>query len=275
MCFTLNNYTADECERIEKLYEEGKVSYIVVGKEVGDNGTPHLQGYLELARKRRMGGLKRLGGLARAHFEFARGSPVEAAEYCKKDTTWIEKGTRMETGSRSDLRNAVTLIEEGKSMRQVAELYPVAYVQSFRGLERLRAILKDERRQWKTNVQVFWGRETGTGKSRLAAGLAGENPFYFMPSASGCWFDGYEGQTVAIFDDFDGWQVPFRMLLQILDRYPYRVPIKGGSREWCPKKIYITSNYAPHEWYRHVNQLDICPLQRRLDGVFRVEESIW
>ena len=43
-CFTLNNYNEEEEVRALALPEE--VSYGVVGKEVGESGTPHFQGYL-------------------------------------------------------------------------------------------------------------------------------------------------------------------------------------------------------------------------------------
>ena len=163
-------------------------------------------------------------------------------------------------------------------MRDIADELPTTYVQYRRGLEELRQELRGERRTWKSNTTVFWGRRSGTGKSRLARDLAGtdEEPYIFMPSTGqGCWFDGYGGQRVAIFDDFVGTQVPFRTMLQVLDRYPSRMPVKGGSVSWCPRKVYITSNVAPSEWYSHVRGLDVSPLLRRLDCVHEIVEPIY
>lgn len=39
-CFTLNNWTQEEYEDLTSR----QVKWMVIGKEVGDNGTPHLQG---------------------------------------------------------------------------------------------------------------------------------------------------------------------------------------------------------------------------------------
>lgn len=54
-CFTLNNYSEKEYETIKGV----SCRYIVVGKEVGDSGTPHLQGYIEFDNPRVMAGVKK------------------------------------------------------------------------------------------------------------------------------------------------------------------------------------------------------------------------
>ena len=47
--FTLNNYTDVEYDRIVYFCSDKK--YSIIGKEVGQNGTPHLQGYCSLGRR--------------------------------------------------------------------------------------------------------------------------------------------------------------------------------------------------------------------------------
>lgn len=90
-CFTLNNYTQQEYEDLTGSAPE-LWSYIVVGKEVGESNTPHLQGYGILKTKRRLRQVKQLPGLGRAHLEVSRGTPKEASEYCKKDGQFDEYG---------------------------------------------------------------------------------------------------------------------------------------------------------------------------------------
>jgi len=52
-CFTLNNYTEDECSLIVPLIHES-CSKAMVSYEVGDEcGTPHLQGFIEFKTKKR------------------------------------------------------------------------------------------------------------------------------------------------------------------------------------------------------------------------------
>lgn len=98
-CFTLNNYTAEDVEKINDLVEaEGApANYVVVGKEVGESGTPHLQGYIEFTNRKTFASVKRYIG-SRAHIEPRRGSQEEAIEYCKKDGNFYERGNPVEGG---------------------------------------------------------------------------------------------------------------------------------------------------------------------------------
>jgi len=98
-CFTLNNYVEADIARLRQVGSE--VSYLVFGREVGDSGTPHLQGYVVFNRRVAFSTAKRTIG-DRAHLEVTRGSPVQASEYCKKDGQFEEFGTLPEQGKRTD-----------------------------------------------------------------------------------------------------------------------------------------------------------------------------
>ena len=66
-CFTLNNYTDNDIELLRKFYAN-YCKYLVYGKEVGESGTPHLQGFFTLKLKLSMAGVhKALGTSAIAH----------------------------------------------------------------------------------------------------------------------------------------------------------------------------------------------------------------
>jgi hypothetical protein len=88
------------------------------------------------------------------------------------------------------------------------------------------------------------------------------------------WFDGYEGQRIVIIDDFRG-EYPLPLLLQLLDRYPMQVPVKGGFSQWCPRKVYITSNIRPWLWYTDSPTESRDALMRRLDNVEEITEPLY
>ena len=100
-CFTLNNFDEDDLERFDDLGSNvgSIIKYICIGREVGENGTSHLQGFIQFTKKIRLSQVKGYIGV-RAHCEVMRGTATQADMYCKKDgdfQTWGEialQGTR-------------------------------------------------------------------------------------------------------------------------------------------------------------------------------------
>lgn len=79
-CFTLNNYSEEEMEHLEQTFREMKIKY-GFGKEIGDNGTPHLQGWIEsTSRIRPTEKFKN----KRIHWEKTKGNREQNITYCSK-----------------------------------------------------------------------------------------------------------------------------------------------------------------------------------------------
>jgi hypothetical protein len=85
------------------------------------------------------------------------------------------------------------------------------------------------------------------------------------------WFDGYRGQPVALFDDYNGGEFKINMLLRILDIYPFYAPIKGSHVWFKPVRIYFTSNMHPDDWYAGARDVHREALKRRLHDVRLME----
>lgn len=99
-CFTLNNYDEADVARLINLGPT--VRYLVFGREVGDSGTPHLQGFIVYNNPTTFQAAKQHIS-NRAHLEVTRGPPEAAANYCKKDGDFEEFGTCPQQGKRTDL----------------------------------------------------------------------------------------------------------------------------------------------------------------------------
>jgi hypothetical protein len=81
-CFTLNGYNNTDIEHIIKTCTERNYLYCF-GEEIGDNGNPHLQGYIEFKNPKKFQTLKNF--LPRAHWEKAKGNRKQNLTYTQKD----------------------------------------------------------------------------------------------------------------------------------------------------------------------------------------------
>lgn len=269
--FTINNFTTADEDQLRAFSSSEQCKYIAVGKETGEEGTPHLQCYVELSGARTLSWCKRVIS-SRAHFEVRRGTSDEAASYCKKDGDWWEEGKqRKRPGTRTDLNVIREAITEGKSELYIAENWFAQWVQYRRSFSAFRRLLLDTPRSWKTFVNVIWG-VTGTGKTRFVYQQHRDEDIYVYPGKG--WFDGYMGQRIVLFDDYRG-DVPIGLMLQVLDRYPLHVPVKGGHVNWNPRRIYITSNVMPTLWYDSLDVMTLNALQRRLTRIDYIDYKIF
>lgn len=94
VCFTINNYEEKDVEDIKKYMDDNReIVYMVVGEEIGESGTAHLQGFVHHTGDPKKGGLKfwknEIPGGHRAHFEAARGTDEQNETYCTKDGPFI------------------------------------------------------------------------------------------------------------------------------------------------------------------------------------------
>ena len=241
-CFTLNDYTEDDYDKIKTFLVE-HCKYGIVGREIAPTtNRPHLQGFGNLKRNMRFNALKaRLHNSI--HIEQANGTDEQNQKYCSKAGSYFETGTPSQQGQRNDLQACISAIQSGTdTCAKVALKFPSVYIRYHRGIEKYLQILKPiQPRNFETKVFYYWG-PPGVGKSRRALAEAQEidkNSIYYKNR--GLWWDGYEQQKCVIIDDFYGW-IKYDEMLKIMDRYPYRVQYKGGSTEFTSTHIWITSN---------------------------------
>lgn len=246
-------------------------SYATWQFEKGESGTPHLQGYCSFTNAVHLTSLvKKIPGV---HWDIRRGTHDQAKAYANKEETRLEGpwtvGEEPSQGKRNDILAATQQLRGGASMKRVAEDNPVAFVKYHRGLVSYKRLVTPSR-NFKTEVLVIYG-PTGIGKSFFAKQNA--PTAYWLPQ--GKWFDDYDGEEYVIIDEFYGW-LPFSYLLRLLDEYPLLVETKGGHVQFVSRKVIITSNSPPWEWYKS-EKIDLSPLKRRIEMIFTkaVRDADW
>lgn len=258
ICFTINNYSEEELVNLQ-FHIGSECIYGIIGREVGEHGTPHLQGYCEYRNPRSFKGLKEI--FTRAHIEKKRGTNVQAADYCKKDLDFWESGTLEpeSQGKRGDLQAISEHIQDNNGIRDMIECNLITSAQHLNVSEKLMKYMEPQRDR-KPLIYWLFG-PSGSGKTRAAIDACVKP---WIANGSLQWFDGYDGQEDVIFDDFRTSDVDFHMLLRLLDRYPINVPIKGAYRAFKPLRIFITTPQSITETYNWIGE-DVQQLHRRVD----------
>lgn len=281
-CFTINNPSTEDNNQLDFETWNNTVQKAVYNLEMGENGTLHYQGYIELKHHKTLAWMKRK--LPRAHLEKRKGNQYQAILYCLKDCTitdttrqqnlpdnleesiqnlpepfpvlfgfasnWeelkklcIEK-TQKKLNRNQALKEMKTMIETGSTDLDLANYHFPTYISCHRSLAAYRLLVTPPR-NFKTNVFVCQG-PTATGKSKWALE---KFPNAYWKQRSN-WWDGYTNQENVIIDEFYGW-LPFDLMLRLCDRYPLQVETKGGNVNFVAKNIIITSNSLPSTWWKN------------------------
>lgn len=246
--FTLNNYSNEEF----KILKELDTKYIVIGEEIGDSGTPHLQGYVEFKDPLTFTALKKRIG-KRCHVEPRKGTSSQASDYCKKDGNFFENGEISSQGARADLNELKDSILNGSmTVDDITIDDPVKFHQYGRTLNKLEDLRMRKVFRTEMTVGIWYYGDTGVGKSHKA--LEGFTPdtHYMYPYDNG-WWDGYKQQDNVVINEFRG-EIKYAKLLDLVDKWP--TCVKRRNREPMPfvsKNIIITSSKHPKEVYGYTN----------------------
>lgn len=195
--FTLNNYSAEDEDRVSKCFKSGGVQYLIYGKEVSPSGTPHLQGHVSFCKKTTIKAACR--ELGQAHYTVAR-SISNSIEYCKKSGAVTEFGLPPQCvtnpGSRNELAEFMSSVKGGmvdpKELREahpnVMARYPRYALSYVRDNKALPAIADHDLRPWQSNLveklshppntrDVYFviDRKGNNGKSYFAAYMERQN----------------------------------------------------------------------------------------------------
>lgn len=278
-CATLNNPTDEEVDRWMVNGDwNANLNYFCVGYEEGEEGTTHLQIFLQTLNPIRWRGVQTLivrEDPERVHVEQMRGTAEQARAYICDDEKpgshgWREYGVFPEhgQGARNDILECKRMLDNGDGMLDVAEQHFGTWVHAHKAFEKYQTLKRSVMIPTWRNVRVivYWG-QTGSGKTRKACS-ENENAYILRASNHGVWFDGYNGQDVLILDDFSGW-IPLNLLLNVLDGYRLQVEVKGGTTIAAWTTVILTSNTAPSQWYSQEAQArHPGALERRINEIW-------
>ena len=255
------------------------LNYIKVVLEQGaeSEGTNyvHWHANIQFRRPHRLAAVKKLFAAHRAgSFEWAEAhlekvhdaSAVEAyidgdkggpKEQSKKDGalagpfTWCRRGMSLEQtgqGSRTDLQQFAALIEAGSTVIDAAHAYPSTFMLFHSGAQKLWSTYHVPIERPKPQIVWLIG-PTGCGKSRFARDMCRKQSLslYSRCTEMGQWYDGYNGQDVILFDDFDDHKESLGAMLRLLDYSPNQQQIKGGH-------VPVTTNKFIFTLHKHVRE---------------------
>lgn len=220
-----------------------------------ETGRLHWQAYCEFENTQRYAAVKKLFNDETAHISIPKGNAEQNKTYCTKENTRVEGpweyGKPKTQGERSDLQKlASDVTDVKKTITDTMLEYPEMTIKYPRGITTLRmaALLKAGREFRDVEVVVLIG-EPGVGKTKaIYDRYKAEEVYKLTASTQTVWFDHYDGEKILLIDDFKGW-IPYTYLLNLLDKYPVSLPVKGGHTYALWTKVYITSNYTIEQWY--------------------------
>lgn len=256
---TLNNYTEDEVADFKSLTDHDHVKCAAFAYEVGEEGTPHLQGFVIFKVVKSLRAAKKILG-ARYHIECMKGTVQQSVDYCSKQSELFTFGTlpmtQKEKGAagKQAYEDAWNLAKLGK----IEEIDPGLRLQYYNTLNKIHKDFQPKVPDNATLCNYWIYGPSGTGKSRAVRHKFGEHGFYNKMCNK--WWDGYADEDVVLLDDFN--HAPLGHHLKIWgDHYGFQAEVKGSSKKIRPKVVIVTSNYHPRDVWD--DERTYLPIERR------------
>lgn len=267
--FTLNNPESPI------QWDEEDVVYAVYQGEVGEEGTPHYQGYVEFRRNMRLTALQRI--VPRAHWERRQGSAHQARDYCMKEDTQVEPPLEFgqfseggKQGRRLDLEDALQTMKGGAGKDEMYEQHPEVFAKYPRfvdyGLakakrEAVEKVFISEFKPWQRVVmdkleaepdrrQVIWVVDSvgQRGKTFLALHLVDQcGAFYCNGGKHADITFAYQGERIAIFDYVRDAKeyVGYGVIEQIKNGVLFSPKYESGIKRFAVPHVLVVSNFQP------------------------------
>lgn len=271
--FTFNVDTTDT----KPIWNDERMTFLKYQLEKAPTtGKLHWQGVVRFKSCFRLKGVKRELGSPKIHAEIAK-CWDKAVEYVQKAEsavpgTQAEFGEDVGQGARMDLRAVGQKITRGARLHEIARDHPEVVMKYPGGVKTLVAASTTAKMMLARKCALLIG-PTGCGKTRFAYDTYGHDEIYNVFDICKPWFDGYEGQKVALLDECGKGMMSYDYLKKLCDIYPMEVPVKGGSSPWIPEVVLMTSNESMENWWEKCSEQHLQALRRRIKTFFMPHDA--
>lgn len=236
----------------------------------GETHTYHTHVFIYRGNTIRFSKVKKL--FSTANIKPAKGTVIQNRDYIRKEgkyagtdkaetnlkDTFEESGEVPEEkqGQRNDLLALYDMIKDGMSDFEILEDNP-NYMTKLDTISKVRETLRYQQFSNCTReLQVeYWFGKAGVGKTSGVLNQYGFLNVYIVDDFKHPW-DGYRGQDVVLFDEFDASKYDIYQLLRWLDRYPVQLPCRYNNKQACYTKVFFTSNHSFEEQYAFLRRND-------------------
>ncbi len=229
------------------------------GSQGGEQGYEHFQIYIENPTAIRFETLK--NKLPNAHIAPRRGTKKQAYDYVTKSETRIgdpfgngEIDITETRGARNDITDILEMIRNGATDEQIEWEYPTAMFRYSKMISeaRQRYLKTKYQNTFRELTTTYIYGKAGSGKTRYVMEQYGYSNVYRVID----WqhpFDGYEGQSVIMFEEFRS-SLKIEEMLNYLDGYPLTLPARYSNKIACFDTVYIVTNIPLEAQYVNVQQ---------------------
>lgn len=273
-CFTINNWTETDYNQAVEMKNDAR--YLIFAKEIGEQGTPHLQGYVYFDNAKSLKRMKKYLPRANLSERYVDSTAENCAKYCKKGeqphAEWValkdkgqnygknadfeEYGQIKQQGKRVDLIEIKNEIVAGRDVEDIMMETPEIYHQYGRTLDKIQDVVLRRKTRTQFTKGIWIHGASGNGKSELVFKNYSHTHSYVWKKDKE-WQDGYKQQPLVIIDEFRG-QLPFWKLLELADQWT-NCWIERRGKEAMPftsEMVCITSSLKPEEIYKNLDAND-------------------
>lgn len=228
-------------------------------------GLKHIHEVVTFDKAKRQGAVSKLYG--NAHVEEMRGTKEQAEDYINKRGKFEEKGETIQAiwgdieaiqnnaGTRTDIKNfdALCMTDDFSIDKFLLDYTNSRSIQMYK--DRYYRLCRVKAMNEERDIKVIYVQGIpGSGKTR---GVRDRINSYSQTFWADCTdsnnafpFDGYACERVLVLDELRPGIFDVGTLLRVLDRYPYKVNIKGGNAPACWDTVYITTAFDIYEWFK-------------------------